>query len=326
MCLHFDAGRSTCAGPIVDAHTVQRKLLKRIARKGEVYQIDRDPTSFFSSGGRVSPRLMGVSKASTVRAFCQHHDSATFRSIETGEIECTAEHAALIGYRANCYELYAKDGVVSLEESRRKWDSRMPVELQVAYQELNNAATAGARAGLADIRRANRQYGELLRAGAYAEIRYLAVRLDSVPDVMCSGGKNPQFDFEGNEIQDFSDLDVPAHGLSFSLLASGQTGCAFFTWLPDDDAVCIPFVSSFSRLSDTQIPHALVRIAFGHIENLYWRPEWWDSLFSESRDRLLERVRIAAHPEIAIPRDFLCEDGLRVVRWRVNGRQTNVSL
>jgi hypothetical protein len=78
-------------------------------------------------------------------------------------------------------------------------------------------------------------------------------------------------------------------------------------------------------LGDSDLPHAIVRMVFGHMENLYWRPDWWESLFRETRERLLNRFHTGVHPLIEIPHDFLCDDGLRAVRWRVVGRQTNAS-
>lgn len=323
-CLHFDAGTSTCAGKLVAAHTVQAKVLRAIARHGHVYQIDRDPTSLDSNTGKFKPRLTGIKKASTVFAFCQHHDSTTFRPIEEGDINSTPEHAALLGYRANCYELYAKEGAVLLAPSRRKWDSGQPLRAQVAFQTMNQPMNRGFKAGLDDIARANLKYAEILRSGVYDSVRYYAVWFDSPPDIMCAGGKNPQFDFDGRELQDWSDLTTPAQALYLSLVAAGDRGCAFFTWLESDDSACVPFVASLDSLPDVEIPHALVRMVFGHIENLYWRPDWWDGLFQETRDRLLARFMTGVHPLIQIPADFLCDDGMRVVRWHVTGRQTNV--
>jgi hypothetical protein len=199
--------------------------------------MDRDPTSVNATGGRPVPRLIGIAKASTLFAFCQHHDSTTFRPIENGDIECSAEHAALLGYRAGCYELYAKHGAVSLEPALLKRDSGWPEEAQRLYQRINQQMKRAARAGLADLLAMNARYAEALRNRSYARIRYYTVWFDSSPDIMCSSGKNPQFDFAGNEIQDWSDLTRPAHGVCFSLVASGSRGCAFFSWLDIDDFI-----------------------------------------------------------------------------------------
>jgi hypothetical protein len=202
-------------------------------------------------------------------------------------------------------------------------DRGLGVPDQIALQEQNAALMTGLSVGLKEIRDRKQRYDQILRRGDYSGVDYCVIWLEQPPDVMCSAYTNPDCDFAGNRIQDLADLSTPAQGIALSLVASGRRGCAFFSWLAEEERACDKLVRSLLALPRDRIPDAIVRFVLSSFENLFWRPEWWQGLDRQVQNALVRRFTVATHPYIPIPRDYLCDDGLRVVDWRVTGLDTN---
>jgi len=323
MCLHPNASKDECHGPIVQAHTVQEQLLRRIARDGQVYGFPIDFAAIVSSRGVPQPRLLGVGQASTFSGFCAKHDDGLFSEIEKNAIQATPRHATLLAFRAICRELYAKEAGVLGEPYRRELDRGRDLPSQIAIQTANTRFMAGFSAGLKDIREQKRRYDRMLADCDCSESRYCVIWLDGPPDIMCSACTNPDWDFNGDRIQDLYDLSTPAQDTVLSLLASEGRGCAFFSWLAHEERACAKLVHSLLELGREQITHAIVRLVLSSFENQFWRPDWWEALAQDKQDVLIQRFIDTVYPGLPIPSDYLSDDRLRVVNWRIAGIETN---
>jgi len=71
--------KGNCSGGIIRAHTIAKSdCLKRIASDGHVYSIIPDLTTLMKYNGKLTPRLVGINKASTMTGFCAIHDRDLF--------------------------------------------------------------------------------------------------------------------------------------------------------------------------------------------------------------------------------------------------------
>jgi len=112
-CLHYDASPTECRGPIVRAHTVQKRGgLSRIALDGHVYWWRRTSADAVKQSAAVEPVWTGINEATTFTGFCAGHDSKTFRPVETKEFAGTQEQVGLMAYRTICMEIFAKTGAM----------------------------------------------------------------------------------------------------------------------------------------------------------------------------------------------------------------------
>lgn len=71
---------------------------------------------------------------------------------------------------------------------------------------------------------------------------------------------------------------------------NGQT-FVVFAWLERASGAAEHFVRSFSALPDASKANMCLHLACEHLENTYFRPSWWNSIDSESRQNLTERMR-----------------------------------
>ncbi|GAA5531291.1 SEC-C metal-binding domain-containing protein [Herpetosiphon gulosus] len=109
-CLHPRASVGECEGGIINAHTVQKNGgLSKIAENGHVYALDTDFLNLRKTNGRLQMKLMGIRVASTFTGFCGKHDQQIFASFEQGGFIASDRHAFLLGYRALCEEIFAKN-------------------------------------------------------------------------------------------------------------------------------------------------------------------------------------------------------------------------
>jgi hypothetical protein len=62
--------------------------------------------------GQLAVKLIGINDASTLRIFCQTHDSDGFAPLEQATFSGTKEQCFLLAYRALCHEYSKKSDVL----------------------------------------------------------------------------------------------------------------------------------------------------------------------------------------------------------------------
>jgi hypothetical protein len=229
----------------------------------------------------------------------------------------TDEQAFLLAYRPLCKELYLKERQLESLEIAKQGGRRGSVIAQRAMEEYIDGAEIGIQTALRDLRSHKGRFDTDLLAANYDQIRYVAIHLDTAPDLMCSGYAQPQYSFEGEVIQDLDDLGRESQGISFSLAATERGGVGVFAWRSESDASSYTLVESLLRLSPESMPHALLRYAASEFENSYFRPEWWERLNEEDKNILVDRFHHGVGPQNLPHRAYLMDDGRRLVTWSI---------
>jgi hypothetical protein len=319
-CLHPLAGPDTCDKTIVRAHTVQRgRSLTAIARSGHVYRAAADIDAV-----RMRADLIGIKEASTFHGFCARHDCETFAPIETRAFENTPEQCFLLTYRVLLMEVYLKRCGLEAMKIAREADRGCDMLTQLETQDFVGGYAHGLQSGLNSMDAHRRLYDSDLLAHDFTQIRSVTVNFARVPDLVCSGFVNPEYDFNGRLVQNCMTTER-LDGLGFSMLAHSAGGVAVFAWREDSDQSCVPLLESFLSLPRARIGDALLRFAFENLENIFLSPTWWESLDSKAHAALEDRMmaNLPWHP--ARPRG-LVDDGEQYVNWPVHGiRETRQS-
>src|SRR5579863_8530593 len=68
------AGRNDCDGHIIEAHTIPRSQLHKIATDGHVYSIRATPADLLANNGRFTAGKKGTGDFSVLNFFCARHD------------------------------------------------------------------------------------------------------------------------------------------------------------------------------------------------------------------------------------------------------------
>jgi len=326
-CLHPQASPQNCHGNIVRAHTIQRSGgLTRIAKEGHVYNCLVHRRRLSPASANLQPTLVGINKASTFTGFCALHDNEVFAPIENQPFQSIPEHAFLLAYRAICSEVFLKKASLELASLRRSLDRGRSLREQVLIQQFAEYLDAGLTKGLKELEELKTLYDDILLRNENSDVKYYIIRLRDSPEIMCNAVHQPEYDSQGNVLQQLGDLDESARYMHFSLIATDDGGAAVFSWTKQRG--CPEFIMSLHALSDDEMPHAVVRYVFEFFENTYFSPVWWDSLAASTQRKLIQRQLTELPPRFEYPRDRTClqDDGIRAVDWEIVSRDANLSL
>ena len=292
-CSHPQTGPENCGHRIIRSHTVQRRGgLAAIAENGHVVSAKTAFQDLLKNHGAHVPRKVGLSSASTFMGFCDKHDNSMFQPVERQSVPLTTHSCFLLGFRANSYELYSKKAELRWLKLMREWDCGRPFEDQCYLQQSRHLREQGALCGLADSKRWKKQYDTIFLDERFDEYRFVGVAYSSILPVVGCGAFYPEFDFAGKPLQRISHGTAPHEHVSFNLTVLNGRSVLVIGWIEGHEGPAEAFGRSFKTdVPDEQKANMGIQLAFEHIENVFMRPSWWDSLAGTTRNALVARMR-----------------------------------
>ncbi|WP_449124086.1 SEC-C domain-containing protein [Pseudomonas viridiflava] len=291
LCSAPDAMLGDCSGKIVSAHTVPKSgSLNKIARKGHVLAFIPSFENLNKHNGMLYPELIGVGKASTFSGFCSVHDDGLFAPVEKEAFTGSQEQCFLLAYRAYAREIYTKRAAAETAKLHKDLDRGRSQDMQMSIQMFSFTHGLGLDAALRDINHHKPRFEAPLLNDDYSSVRSYIIEIDGPPPVMCSGSFAPEYDFDGAQLQDMVDITLTPHMLSVTSFFGGESGQIVFTWLPEDDPVCIPVIESMERIGDNDLSSRIVAFLFETFENVHISPDWWDAIGQKAQTALVNRM------------------------------------
>lgn len=296
-CLHPQASSETCSSKIIRAHTVQRKGgLATIAEAGHVISPKRGVEDIFQNEGKIVPRLHGINDATTFMGFCAFHDDQLFSPIEKAPLTLSKEAAFLLSFRAICYECHTKDAALRSTEILRQMDKGKTFKEQSEMQILVHLIRKGHMEGIKDLHDWKAKYDKGYLSDKYDEFSFYGVMFSNILPLVACGAFHPEFDFAGNNLQILTRGEIGFEIICFNLTNVGGKSVAVFGWTGKSKGPAECFLDSFKNLSKPNMANAAFHIACEKLENLYFRPSWWDSQTSEAKEYLIRRFRSGTCP------------------------------
>ena len=313
-CLHPEAPEN-CHGDIIKAHSVQKSgSLRKIAENGHVLTPVID---FYSN--KFNMQKIGINKASTFTGFCKFHDNELFSPIEDRPLELIRHHAFLIAYRCLSKELYNKRRNADIDTSRNIDNS----DMRALVERTDEVLRIGTRRALStDMQMFDKMQNAISR-NQFRETKFYAFEIDAIPEIMCSGVTNANYDFNRNKLQNVAGYS-PLELITLSLLPYRGHGVVFFAWY-GKSKVNRKLINSLLSLSDSQIPDAILRFIFHYFENFFVAPSWWNQLPDYKKQGLSDRFESSFDPK-TFPYVDMTPDGLEYVNWRVIKTKTNLKV
>ncbi|MFK5978362.1 MAG: SEC-C domain-containing protein [Rhizobiaceae bacterium] len=316
LCSSPKAWHADCSGQIVKAHTVSKSSsLKKISKDGHVYAFIPSMENLERNNGKLEPVLTGINRASTFTGFCSAHDDKLFAPIEKEDFAIEIEKCFLLGYRAISRELFTKSASANMREFRGLLGRGRSKKIQKAVQNFNSAFSDATDIGVRDIRDIKEQHDKALISGNFDDVRAYVIEFENAPPVMCSAAWMPTYDYDGNKLQDLTNLKNKAHCLTCSSFHSGSKGYVVFQWMASGDEPCKQFISSLHALDDNDLTSGLIRLMFNQFENLLIAPDWWDGQSEENRKKLINRMAETANPFRPIKPDDLAVKDIEFEDW-----------
>jgi len=261
-CLVPSEYKPECSGGIVQAHSVAKCWLQAIARNSHVYGFKPSMHALHSNFREVAPELIGINKASTFTGFCSSHDKSIFSKIEDHHFTGTAEQCFLLAYRALSREYFTKSSAYSCIGQMRHYDKGKSESQQIEFQASLRSHEIGTQAGLNDIKAHKSNFDTMLTSADYSELQYYIIEIEQAPDVLSSGGVSISYDFNGNRLQDLSDLGTLPDSLYYSVIPTHIGGAIVFCWHKNSASSCHRFVKSIQTMDQDDIPNSIIRFLF----------------------------------------------------------------
>ena len=322
-CLHPERNTGECKGSIVKAHTVQQNGgLSRISRNNHVYAFKPSMVQLFENQGRLIPQLIGINNASTFTGFCAFHDNRTFAPIEKTQFQGNMQQCFLLGYRALCRELFMKRANLASVDLHREADRGRDLAVQAQLQEFVNLFHMALQNSLDRLERQKVSHDRILLKGSYENVNRVIIYTENTPDVLCSGGFSPHYDFNGTLLQDHKNLQALLDLLTCTIIPTEAGGAVIFTWLDETQGSNSRLLRSLFALPEEAIGNAIVSMLFEHLENIFWSPVWWGGINDSSKNYLVKKSTSG----VSVDRDATCLDvsGVKLVDWKIKSIESNV--
>lgn len=289
-----DYMKSKCSSKIIKSHTVSKSSnLKQIAQDGHVYEFRKDFITWHTNkNDMVKP--IGIANASTFFGFCSIHDKELFAPFEDKEFNFDYEQIFLLSYRALAREFYIKKSVLKLYSTKviKEYDKgiKNPIEKKL-FLEKANAFVKGTELGIRDLTKIKTKFDNDMYTKNFLDIKYYAIVINKIPEIMCSGAWIPEYDFQNNKLIDLEDSSKIFTGLYINTLSYlSNKGIIIFSW---NEKEIIQenndFIISLDNILDKDKPKAIIKWLFSNNENIYFSPIWWDNLNAKNQQLLKNR-------------------------------------
>ena len=274
------APTNDCQGAIVAAHTLSAEaMLRPIAKDGQVYTIKTDlynPTPL----GPIFIGLQGVRCTSVFNGFCEKHDKVLFSPIEDQPFTCSNQQIFIHAFRAAAKEFYLKrkqaESIMSPDSFKEIHG--LPKELELEFSKDTLLFQAASLRGAEEIERTKKIMDKHLISCDWRRIMTTVIPFAKTPTVVCNFVYSPDYDFEGNYLQDFENVEFDLSQLFVTIIPASTGGFALFSHLDTANAAPRRMIESLTDRLD--ITSSLLWLVFCQTENLSIAPGWYESLTS----------------------------------------------
>ena len=293
--------------------------LKKIALNGHVRYFKPSFDNIFKNKGKLECRIDCIGVASTFFGFCKQHDTNLFSPVENYHFDDSKEHAQLLGYRAVCKELYAKEEQknhhIDLDELLKREG-----ELNPSLSHDRDLHLSMINLTLKEITKLKEKLEDNISKGKTNSINFLSIRTNDITEYMCCGSFIPELTFDSKRLKNLNSLEEIECHVSLNIFASDQDGVILFQWLgenPDIDE----FLSSLLTKNEMEIPELITNLVFEFLENTFISPLWWNKLSTKQKRIVQKKVMVMGGHE----QDCLITNNVGNIKWKINSITTNVS-
>lgn len=279
--------KDECSSKIIKAHTVSKSgSLEPISDStNHVLGLKISLANLIKNDGRLQLEKIGINQASTFTGFCSYHDKSLFSCIEDRPFQADEEQCFALLYRSISKELYAKEGALKTNDLLKGMDNGKSEFQQVLIQSFVADYKLGVEAAIQELSTLKLKLDDELVGKSSLDICHVVLEFNKYLPIVVSSICSPTEDFQGNSIQDLSDLTVEAQPLFFNSFSSGGKSFVVFSFLKKDFKIR-GFVDSFLCIEQSKMFTALVSFFCGSAENIFVSPDWWDSLVSKPKRKI----------------------------------------
>lgn len=307
-----------CSSKIINAHTVSKSssLIAIADSTNHVLGLRISLANIQKGNGTLVPEAIGVNQASTFKGFCSEHDKKLFACIEDRPFSMEPEQLFALAYRALCKEIYAKGSNDEIIDLIKKSDKGKDLLEQLFTQDFASIYGLGVETAIKELAILKEQFDSYLLGKEKSDLCHLVISSEVPCPVAVSSILCPDVDFEGNAIQDLSNLKVIPECVVFNSFSSDGKGYVVFTWLKES-RIIESFIETLPN-DFNSLKNAVLRFFFSVSENIYISPSWWKELTGQQRKSLTDRVMIGVSPFEEKRNNYLSDDKINYEGWDIS--------
>ena len=261
----------------INSHLIAKNCLKNISENGHVKTYSHN---FFSIkiDEHIKFELKGTSKASTYKGFCKEHDHSIFLEIDKNNFRLNRDLAAKIALRAVSYELYKKSQALKAMSSIGIYDDNFNPEQ--AYE----SAVASIEIGARDFIYLFSECASDVSSLKYNNWKFVELLLNQTLPFSYSAPINFDVFPSYNKLEPSLNAVYPCMTISV-LPREGKTHVSFVWKGP----ITAGFKTFFKRVTNSKLnlPEFLFQFGMEHIESIYIKPSWFDSLHKDHEKTII---------------------------------------
>ena len=274
--LRFGCFIEGCPETAINSHSQSlSNALKKISKNGHVVSAK---LRYFRSADDIKScfQRIGVSCASTFIGFRAEHDNRYFRSADNiDQQNTTKESLARLAFRTFAYEertkeqtLFFCDYVISNADN----------QCDLSY--LQSYAV-----GVANHLKVTRPYYldrfiSMLESQDYDQVNGLVFILNRMIPISCSTVIDPTMIDSDDLMKD--DLQKPLNQVFFNLIPQTNSSLVVFAYFKEQEVMLQEFIRKLTSLEN---------IVFNHCEEVLMSPDFYDSLSSELKCKIIKGLR-----------------------------------
>ena len=283
-----------CRGVIGMSHTVSESMsLSYLAEDQHV--LVRTVNLFSKTEANVLPLTkLSIHEALAFPGFCNYHDTVLFNSLDNSQFLATPEQLFMQAYRCACREYYFKAAQVDnfpnashpaeLQGQANPEEYGLHPDMEIIRLAMNR--------GLLDVAAHKEKFENLLVDGAYRRLQSYIIHTNSAPIIACAGSFAPDFNSNGDPLQNFTDFDKDLESIFVSIIPNRSGAFVVLSFF--DDATVSPTKFIKDLIANGNLTHRIVWMCMTRIENLAIRPSWWNGLSEKTRAKLNEAINYNA--------------------------------
>jgi len=259
---------SECKNRPINSHLISKSALSTIAEKGHLINYQYD---LFKLEEQTDPifKSVGIGKASTFKGFCSKHDSELFSKLDNNEFNLDEQLAAVLSLRGIAHEVWQKRAAHNQLSSYDLVDENFQSdEFQARFM---NSLSLGASHFLIHYNNTVRDIIEKTSTKwKYVEF----ISPFSLP--FCyTGPINLDAFIQYNQLEPDARFIYPVVTVSVIPRRSGTS--ISLTW----SGALTPAMKVFFKRFESagkHLPELLLQIGLEHVEKIYFKPSWFESI------------------------------------------------
>lgn len=245
-------------------------------------------------------RKIGIGDASVFHGFCSKHDRELFSCIENEAFTARPDQCLSVAYRTISRELYGKDAAAHLRETLREADRGSKPFEQFMLQQMLDEIDTGNEAARRELKATHDALTKALVKAQFDTLSSVIFEFVAPLPFMFAGAWSPFTDVYGQKLQ-AGYMDELLEQIFVSTFAGDTNAMICVSWRNIDGAPGRVIADQLMALPDGQIASALLQFVMKHVENVFFNPDWFQTLSDNHKERLNQLAADGLDPMGSVP-------------------------